>query len=150
MPASGRRFAAEYTPQRGAAVDSGESRHVQEPAMGTRPCFAALFAVACMAAAHTQVACLAQDGRLLVFPLAELKLQANGGKGLTLMDVDAKSPLIAVATFSDRLLVAGTGRGAKPRQEELKGAALAQHAGRRARKGRRVDTFVKVLDVSAA
>ena len=103
-----------------------------------------------VAAAHTQVACLAQDGRLLVFPLAELKLQANGGKGLTLMDVDAKTPLVAVATFTDRLLVAGTGRGAKPRQEELKGAALAQHAGRRARKGRKVDAFVKVLQLAAA
>ncbi|MBE0548689.1 MAG: DNA topoisomerase IV subunit A [Rubrivivax sp.] len=103
-----------------------------------------------VAAAHTQVACLAQDGRLLVFPLAELKLQANGGKGLTLMDVDVRTPLIAVATCMDRLLVAGTGRGAKPRQEELKGAALAQHAGRRARKGRKVDAFVKVLQLSAA
>ncbi|MDP1646767.1 MAG: DNA topoisomerase IV subunit A [Rubrivivax sp.] len=103
-----------------------------------------------VAAAHTQVACLAQDGRLLVFPLAELKLQANGGKGLTLMDVDAKTPLIAVATLADRLLVAGTGRAAKPRQDELKGAALAQHAGRRARKGRKVDAFVKVLQLAAA
>ena len=40
--------------------------------------------------AHTQVACLALDGRLLVFALDELKLQPNGGRGLTLMDVDAK------------------------------------------------------------
>ena len=102
------------------------------------------------APAHTQVACLAQDGRLLVFPLDELKLQANGGKGLTLMDVDEKSPLIAVATLAERLLVAGTGRGGKPRQEELKGAALAQHVGRRARKGRKVDGFVKALRLSAA
>ena len=99
---------------------------------------------------HTQLACLAQDGRLLVFPLDELKLQSNGGKGLTLMDVDEKSPLIAVATLADRLIVAGTGRGGKPRQEELRGAALAQHAGRRARKGRKVDGFVKVLWLSAA
>jgi topoisomerase-4 subunit A len=38
---------------------------------------------------HSQVACLAADGRLLVFALDELKLQGNGGKGLTLMDVDA-------------------------------------------------------------
>jgi topoisomerase-4 subunit A len=103
-----------------------------------------------VAAVHTQVAGLAQDGRLLVFALDELKLQSNGGKGLTLMDVDAKTPLVAVATFADRLVVAGTGRGAKPRQEELKGAALAQHAGRRARKGRKVEGFVKALRVFAA
>jgi len=103
-----------------------------------------------VAAAHDQVACLAQDGRLLVFPLDELKRQANGGKGLTLMDVDAKTPLVSAATFADRLVVAGTGRSAKPRQEELKGAALALQAGRRARKGRRVEGFVKALRVFAA
>ena len=34
-------------------------------------------------AAHTHVACLAQGGRMLVFGLDELKLQSNGGRGLT-------------------------------------------------------------------
>ena len=102
------------------------------------------------AATHTQVAGLAADGRLLVYPIDELKLQPNGGKGLTLMDVDAKSPLIAVATLADRLRVVGTGRGGKPREDELRGAALAQHAGRRARKGRKLDGFVKALRLFAA
>ena len=45
--------------------------------------------------AHRQVACLAADGRLLVFALDELKLQPNGGKGLTLMDVDLTAPVDA-------------------------------------------------------
>ena len=58
------------------------------------------------------MACLAQDGRLLVFPLDELKLQPNGGKGLTLMDVDAKSPLMAVATLADALAVPAAGAAA--------------------------------------
>ncbi|HEY1394060.1 MAG TPA: DNA topoisomerase IV subunit A, partial [Methylibium sp.] len=48
--------------------------------------------------AHSQVACLSLGGRLLVFPLDELKLQPNGGRGLTLMDVDAKDPLVSVAS----------------------------------------------------
>jgi topoisomerase-4 subunit A len=103
-----------------------------------------------VAATHLQVACLAQDGRLLVFPLDELKLQSNGGKGLTLMDVDAKTPLVSVVTFADRLGITGTGRGAKPRQEELKGATLALHAGHRARKGRKLEGFVKALRLFAA
>jgi topoisomerase-4 subunit A len=85
---------------------------------------------------HTQVANLAADGRLLVYALDELKLQPGGGRGLTLMDVDAKTPLVAVATFGDQLKVTGTGRGGKPKEEVLKGAALAEHVGRRARKGR--------------
>jgi topoisomerase-4 subunit A len=93
------------------------------------------------------VACLALDGRLLVFPLDELKLQSNGGKGLTLMDVDAKSPLVSVATCAAALKVLGSGRGGKPRDEELKAAALAAYAGKRARKGRKVEGLQKVLRV---
>ncbi len=87
-------------------------------------------------AAHRQVACLSLDGRLLVFGLDELKLQGNGGRGLTLMDVDAKAPLLSVASFADSLRVLGSGRGGKARDELLKGAALAVHVGKRARKGR--------------
>jgi topoisomerase IV subunit A len=98
-------------------------------------------------ALQSQVACLALDGRLLVFPLDELKLQSNGGKGLTLMDVDAKVPLVSVACLSDQLTVLGSGRGGKPKEERLKGAALAQHVGKRARKGRKVEGLVKVLRV---
>ncbi len=98
-----------------------------------------------VAAAHRWLACLAADGRLLVFALDEVKLQPGGGKGLTLMDVDAKSPLISVATLSDQLTVAGNGRGGRARDELLKGAALAQHQGRRARKGRKVEGLIKAL-----
>ena len=98
-----------------------------------------------VAPAHTQVACLAADGRLLVCPLAELKLQPGGGRGLTLMDVDATTPLLSVATLTDQLKVLGSGRGGKPKEELLKWAALAEHTGKRARKGRKVDGLLKVL-----
>ncbi len=102
-----------------------------------------------IAPAHTRVACLSMAGRLLVFPLAELKRQANGGRGLTLMDVDAKDPLISVAACGDAVRVLGTGRGAKPKDELLKGAALAAHEGKRARKGRKVEGLQKVQRVVA-
>jgi topoisomerase-4 subunit A len=101
-----------------------------------------------VAADHTRVACLALDGRLLVFPLDELKLQSNGGRGLTLMDVDAKVPLVSVASFADVLHVSGSGRGGKAKEEHLKGGALAAHEGKRARKGRRIDGFVKPMRVT--
>jgi topoisomerase IV subunit A len=99
---------------------------------------------------HTQVACLALDGRLLVFALDELKLQSNGGRGLTLMDVDAKAPLVSAATCAEALKVIGSGRGGKPKDEDLKGASLAAHVGKRARKGRKVEGLQKVLRVVAA
>ncbi len=92
---------------------------------------------------QTQVACLAMDGRLLCFGIDELKLQPGGGRGLTLMDVDEKAPLVSVASFVDRLRVTGLGRGGKPKDETLSAAALVAHAGKRARKGRKVEGFPK-------
>ena len=94
-------------------------------------------------ATHTQVACLSMSSRLLVFPLDELKLQSNGGKGLTLMDVDAKDPLVSIATCASAVKVLGTGRGGKAKEEDLKGATLASHAGKRARKGKVIDASIK-------
>ncbi|HRD99160.1 MAG TPA: DNA topoisomerase IV subunit A [Rubrivivax sp.] len=98
-------------------------------------------------AAHGSVACLALDSRVLVFGLDELKLQPNGGKGLTLMDVDSKAPLVSVATFAATLQVLGSGRGGKPREVELKAAAVEAHRGRRARKGRKVEGLLKATRV---
>lgn len=98
-----------------------------------------------------RVACLSLSGRLLVFGLDELKLQSNGGRGLTLIDCDAKDPLVSVAAFGDVLQVLGTGRGgAKPKDETLKGAALAAYEGKRARKGKKQDVMVKAMRVLAA
>jgi topoisomerase-4 subunit A len=86
-----------------------------------------------------QFACLSLAGRLLVFALDELKLQPKGGRGLTLMDLDARDALVSVAAFEQSLLVQGTAlRGGKPREEVLKGAALAAYLGKRARKGKAV------------
>jgi topoisomerase-4 subunit A len=99
---------------------------------------------------QSRVACLAMSGRLLVFALSDLKRQANGGRGLTLMDVDAKAdPLVSVAPCGDQLKVIGSGRGGKAREEMLAGAALAGHEGKRARKGHKVAGFGKVLRVVA-
>jgi topoisomerase IV subunit A len=86
-----------------------------------------------------QLACLSMSGRLLVFSLDELKHQPKGGRGLTLMDLDAKDSLVSVAAFTQALRLLGTGRGAKSKEELLKVNALAAHVGRRARKGRAVE-----------
>ncbi|HVO07818.1 MAG TPA: DNA topoisomerase IV subunit A [Burkholderiaceae bacterium] len=85
---------------------------------------------------HDRLACLSLSAHLLVFPLEEVKLQSNGGRGLTLMAVDAKDPLLSVTTFHDALSVRGASRAGKPKEEVLRGAALAGYAGKRARKGK--------------
>ena len=99
--------------------------------------------------AQTQVACLSSAGRLLVFGLIELKLQANGGRGLTLIDLDAQDTLVSVAAFGDALRVIGTGRGGKARDDVLKGVALAHHVNRRARKGKPLVGAIKASQVAA-
>ena len=92
-----------------------------------------------VAEGHSQVACLSLTGRLLVFGLGELKLQPKGGRGLTLMDVDTKDPLVSVATCAASLKVLGTGRGGKAKEDTLGATALSAHVGKRARKGKLVD-----------
>lgn len=98
----------------------------------------------------SQVACLTLAGRLLVFALDELKLQSNGGRGLTLIDLDAKDALVSVAAFGTTLQVLGSGRGGKPKDELLRPAALAAYAGKRARKGRLQDVMQKAARVLRA
>ena len=99
----------------------------------------------------TQVACLSMAGRLLVFGLDELKLQPNGGRGLTLIDLEAKDALVSVAAFAQALLVQGTGRSAKAKDETLKGAALSPYVGKRARKGKALGIpAMKAMRVTAA
>ena len=90
-----------------------------------------------------QVACLSLAGRLLVFPREELKLQSNGGRGLTLMDLEDKDALVSVAVFAQTLQVLGTGRGGKSKDETLRTAALAAYQGKRARKGKVLDLGLK-------
>jgi topoisomerase-4 subunit A len=77
-----------------------------------------------------------------------LKLQSNGGRGLTLIDLDAKDALVSVAAFDAALQVHGSGRGGKARMEELKSTALLAYVGRRARKGRAVGVPMKATRVT--
>ena len=58
-------------------------------------------------------------------------------------------PLLMAVPFATGLRVRGVGRGAKARDEDLRPAALAAHVGRRARKGRVIDTTMKVQCVTA-
>jgi topoisomerase-4 subunit A len=105
---------------------------------------------AAVGADHVNVACLSLTGRLLVYPLGELKLQSKGGRGLTLMDVDAKDPLLSVTTCGESLRVMGIARGGKAKDDLLKGVAFASHVGKRARKGHKVEGMQKPMRIVAA
>ena len=103
-----------------------------------------------LADGQSQVACLSLGGRLLVFGLDELKLQPNGGRGLTLIDLEPKDALVSVAAFTNALQLLGSGRGGKLRDELLRGPALTTYVGRRARKGKPQDVMPKALRVLRA
>ncbi|MFG6431036.1 DNA topoisomerase IV subunit A [Roseateles sp. LYH14W] len=95
-----------------------------------------------------QLGVLSAQGRLLTFPLDELKHQPKGGKGLMLIDLEGKDTVISLACFTQQLRVEGSGRGGKPREEVLKNQSLAAHAGKRARKGKQVEGLQKVARLS--
>jgi len=84
-----------------------------------------------------QVACLSDDGRLLVFGLDELKALAGGGRGVTLMTLEGNQKLVQAMPISRAgVVLSGIGRGGKQQDATLAGEALVSHLGKRARKGR--------------
>jgi topoisomerase-4 subunit A len=99
----------------------------------------------------TQVACLSSAGRLAVFGLDEMKSLSGGGRGIILMGLDEGEKLVqALAIAPAGVVLLGTGRGGKPQEERLAGAALAPHVGKRARRGRAPDTRLKVTALRPA
>jgi len=96
----------------------------------------------------TKVACLSSNGRLLVFDIDEMKTLSGGGRGVILMALDPKETLRqALAVDARGLVLIGTGRGGKARDEKLAGAALEAHANKRARKGRAPESTIKVTEL---
>ncbi|HEV7833386.1 MAG TPA: DNA topoisomerase IV subunit A [Caballeronia sp.] len=96
----------------------------------------------------TRVVCLSSNGRLLVFDADEMKTLSGGGRGVILMALDPKETLRqALAIDARGLVLLGTGRGGKARDEKLAGAALEAHVGKRARKGRAPESTIKVTEL---
>ena len=96
-------------------------------------------------AAHANaLACIADNGRLLVFGLTEMKTLAAGGRGVKLIDLEAGTRLLAVQAIDQKgVQVIGSGRGGKPQQVNLTASALAAHIGKRARKGKALTSTIK-------
>jgi topoisomerase-4 subunit A len=94
------------------------------------------------------VACLSSTGRLLVFGMDEMKTLSGGGRGVILMALDPKETLRqALAIDARGVVMIGTGRGGKPKDEKLSGSQLQLHLGKRARKGRTPDGTLKVAEL---
>ncbi|KMQ80749.1 Topoisomerase IV subunit A [Candidatus Burkholderia pumila] len=96
----------------------------------------------------TSVACLSSTGRLLVFGMDEMKTLSGGGRGVILMALDEKETLRqARAIDKNGVVMIGTERGGKVRDEKLAGSQMELHVNKRARKGRAPDSSLKVTDL---
>lgn len=81
------------------------------------------------------VAVLAEQSRMLVFELAELKYMSKG-RGLILMGLEEGEKLLgAVVTAEKEVLIRGVSRG-KEKELVISGAKFNHHIGHRARMGR--------------
>lgn len=129
--------------QRGgkAFVDVGEGEQLCRPSLvggasGAEPMPAA-----------THVACASTGGRILTFDIAELKSLPKGGRGLTLIDLEAKDTLAGAAAYTRSVKIEGIGRGGKEREETLEIRTLNNARGSRARKGKAADLGFKPASI---
>jgi len=96
-----------------------------------------------LAPADTEVAVLSEGGRMLLFPLAEMK-EMPRGRGVILMGLEAGERLLAAISVDPRgLVVEGAARGGASAQVALSAAELDRYRLHRARKGSRLETRVK-------
>lgn len=87
-------------------------------------------------------ACLSANGRLLLFPLAEVKTLASGGRGVILMELEKNETLAQALAFGPAgFVVSGAGPRSYKATEQTFTTTRAQepYAGKRARKGRAIE-----------
>ena len=96
----------------------------------------------------THVACASTGGRILTFEISELKTMANGGRGLLLIDLEAKDTLAGAAAYSRSVRIQGIGRGGKERAETLEIRSLNNARAARARKGKLADLGFKPVTIT--
>jgi len=96
------------------------------------------------------IACLSEKGRLLVFGLDEIKTLSGGGRGVILLELEKNEKLLAAQPIDQRgVLVSGIGRGGKAQEVALSASGLAAHIGKRARKGKALESKLKAGNLAA-
>ena len=98
--------------------------------------------------AATHVACASTGGRILTFEITELKAMPNGGRGLMLLDLDAKDSLAGAAAYTRSVKIEGVGRGGKEREETLEIRSLNNARAARGRKGKAADLGFKPAQIT--
>ncbi|HEX8883331.1 MAG TPA: DNA topoisomerase IV subunit A, partial [Noviherbaspirillum sp.] len=74
----------------------------------------------------------------------------TGGRGVILMELEPKEKLLAAQPISQRgVTVTGIGRGGKAQELALSASGLAPHIGKRARKGKALESKIKAAGLLA-
>ena len=91
----------------------------------------------------SHVACASTGGRILTFGIDQINAMGNGGRGLKLIDLEAKDSLAGAAAYTRSVRIEGLGRGGKPRDETLEIRSLNNAKAVRGRKGKAADLGFK-------
>ena len=98
--------------------------------------------------AATSVCCASTGGRVLTFEISELKTMEKGGRGLMLIELEAKDSLAGAAAYTRSVKIEGIGRGGKARDETLEIRSLNNARAARGRKGKAADLGFKPTHIS--
>ena len=82
-----------------------------------------------------EIAVQANDGRLLVMPLEEIKTM-SGGKGVQIMALEGRESLVLLSPVRETLLVTALNARNQRRQAAFTRADLEPYRGKRARRGK--------------
>jgi len=96
----------------------------------------ALLSPVSIPAEATEVAALSAEGRLLLFPLDEVKELPSGGRGVMAMRLHEGEAMIGLRPVADPLQIAAYGRGDKRVTITVKPGDVEHYRGARARTGR--------------
>jgi topoisomerase IV subunit A len=122
----------------GETVCKPSPLEINQPLVQVSPAQAAIKTIVA-----THVACASTGGRILTFEITELKAMANGGRGLMLIDLEAKDTLAGAAAYTRSINIVGIGRGGKEREEQLEIRSLNNARAARGRKGKAADLGFK-------
>ena len=103
-------------------------------------------AQSCKSATH--VACASVGGRILTFEIGELNTMSSGGRGLKLLDLEARDSLAGACAYTRSVKIEGIGRGGKARDETLEIRSLNNARAARARKGKAADLGFKPTTIT--
>ena len=94
----------------------------------------------------TEVAALSAEGRLLVFPLEEVKELASGGRGVMAMKLHEGETMLGALPVAGDLSIALVGRGDKRNVVAIEPKRLDHYRGSRARSGRKLEPYFKKVE----